>query len=86
MAKILNWEEPFEYIRTFKGRNYVKGDYNVSTKLYPIVTDNGTYNLYRSEVLALLASLGFSTIKYVTAAALQKLVGSHIDVTKIQDK
>ena len=86
MAKILKLEEPFEYCRTFKGRDYIKGDHNEGPMLYPIVTTKGTYNLYRSEVLALLASLGFSCIKYVTAAALQKLVGADIDVSKIQDK
>lgn len=68
------------------GRDYIKGDHNEGTKLFPIVTTEGTYNLYRTEVLAILASLGFTCIKYVTIAALQKLVGANIDISKIQDK
>ncbi|MBD5427013.1 MAG: hypothetical protein HDR38_05625 [Treponema sp.] len=86
MAKILNFEEPFSGCRSYNGRNYVKGDYDGKIKLFPIVTSEGTFNLDRAEVIALLVNLGLIGVKRVTAAVLQKLVGTDIDVSKIKDK
>lgn len=85
MAKILNIGDPFDYIRTAKGTDYIKGDYNTKIKLYPVETTDGTFNLDRNEVLGLLANLGIVAVR-LGIGVLMNLVGSHIDTSKISDK
>lgn len=86
MAKILNVKPGEIFARAAHGTNYVKGDYNTGTRLYEVKTTEGTYNLARNEILGLLAELGITGIKVLTGAILASLVGTKIDVSKIEDK
>lgn len=86
MEKIINVGEPFDYARSASGTNYVKGDYTTGTKLYPIKTTKGEFNLSRDEVISQLLSVGIEIAANLTFAAFTKVIGSCIDTSKISDK
>ena len=86
MEKIINVGEPFDYARSAGGTNYVKGDYNIGTKLYPIKTTKGEFNLSRDEVISQLLSVGIDVAARLTFAAFTKVIGTCIDTSKISDK
>ena len=86
MEKIINVGKPFVDAHSASGTNYVKGDYNTGTKLYPIKTTKGVFNLSRDEVISQLLSVGIDVAVNLTFAAFTKVIGSCIDTSKISDK
>ena len=86
MEKIINVGKPFDDVRSVRGTNYVKGDHNTGSKLYPIKTTKGVFNLSRDEVISQLLSVGIDVAVNLTFAAFTKVIGTCIDTSKISDK
>ncbi|MBD5326343.1 MAG: hypothetical protein HDS04_06665 [Bacteroides sp.] len=76
-AKIINVQIP--------GIPHYRGEIRVG-QLFEVLTDKGTYNLSRPELLSLLENVGKPNVKRITEACVRCLVGTFINISKIADK